>query len=214
MRKSFQLPCSATIPAWAAAIQCEPGFLTDVIEHLQNTHTDDEKDCILLVDQMAIKKEVIWDVKNKKFAGNTDYGLIFAEEPGSIAIKALVVMAAGLKRLWFHPVAYFLVDRITSKMQAQFINEAINLITEASLEVHGVTFDGCATNIATARCLVCKIDKFDVSFKHPTRQNKTLYVILDICHMLKLARNSLGDMKVFFDEDGNIICWHYITEPL
>ena len=30
--------------------------------------------------------------------------------------------------------------------------------------------------------------------------------------MLKLARNSLGDMKVFFDEDGNTICWHYITD--
>ena len=30
--------------------------------------------------------------------------------------------------------------------------------------------------------------------------------------MLKLARNSLGDMKVFYDEDGNTICWHYITD--
>ena len=212
VRKSLHLPCSATIRAWAAAIQCEPGFLTDVIEHLQNTLKDDEKDCILLVDEMAIKKEVIWDVKNKKFAGHTDYGPILAEEPDSIATNALVVMAVGLKRPWFHPVAYFLVDRITSKMQAQIINEAISLLTEASLEVHGVTFDGCAKNIATARCLGCKIDKFDGSFKHPTRPNKTLYVILDICHMLKLARNSLGDMKVFFDEDGNTICWHYITD--
>ena len=53
-------------------------------------------------------------------------------------------MAVGLKRPWFHPVAYFLVNRVTSKMQAQIINEVINLLTEGGLEVHGVTFDGCA----------------------------------------------------------------------
>ena len=69
------------------------------------------KHCILLVDEMAIKKEVLWDVKYKKFAGHTHYGPIFAEEPDSIATNALVVMPVGLKRPWFHPVAYFLVDR-------------------------------------------------------------------------------------------------------
>ena len=161
---------------------------------------------------MAMKKQVLRNVKNKKFAGHTDYGPILAEEPDSVASNALVVMAAGLKHPWFHPIGYFLVDCVNSKMQAQIINEGINLLTDAGLEVHGVTFDGCAKNIAAAKCLGCNIDKFDGSFKHPTRRNKTLYVILDVCHMLKLARNSLGDMKVFFNEDGNKICWQYITE--
>ena len=117
---------------------------------------------------MTIKKEVLWNVKNKKFARHTDYGPILAEEPDSITTDALVVMAVGLKRPWFHPVAYFLVNHVTSKMQAQIINEAISLLTEGGLEVHGVTFDGCAKNIATATCLGCKIDKFDGSFKHQT----------------------------------------------
>ncbi|CAB3977737.1 THAP domain-containing 9 [Paramuricea clavata] len=194
----------ATIRAWAAAIKCEPGFLTCVIEHLQNSLDVDDKDCFLLVDEMSIKKEVIWDKKNKKFAGNTDYGPILAEEQDSIATNALVVMAVRLKKPWFHPFAYFLVDRVNAKMQAQIIKEGINLLTDAGL-------DGCAKNIATARCLGCNIDKFDGSFKHPSRPNKTLYVILDVCHMLKLARNSLGDMKVFFTESGDMISWQYIT---
>ena len=69
----------------------------DVIEHLQNTLDEEDKDCILLVDEMSIKKEVVWDKKNKKFAGNTDYGYIQGEEKDSIATNALVVMAVGLK---------------------------------------------------------------------------------------------------------------------
>ena len=95
VRKSLHLPCPATIRAWAAAIKCEPGFLTCVIEHLQNTLDEDDKDCFLLVDEMSIKKQVIWDKKNKKFAGTTDYGPILAEEQDSIAQNALVVIMAS-----------------------------------------------------------------------------------------------------------------------
>ena len=212
VRRALHLPCPSTIRAWAAVIDCEPGFLSNVIEHLQNGLEENCKDCILIVDEMAIKKEVIWDVKNKKFAGNTDYGPILAEEQDSIATNALVVMAAGLKKRWHHPIAYFLVDRVTAEMQAQIIKEAINLLTEAGLDVHGVTFDGCAKNLATAKVLGCNLRKLDGSFRHPSRPNKTLYIILDACHMLKLARNCLGDKKVFYTEKGDEINWKYITE--
>jgi hypothetical protein len=160
---------------------------------LKNSLDEHEKDCAILVDEMSIKKEVLWDRKNKKFAGNTDYGCILAEEQDSIATNALVFMAVGLKKPWFHPIAYFLVDHVNGKMQAQFIKEAIYLLTEAALDVQAVVFDGCAKNLTTARCLGCNIDKLDGSFNHPSRPNKTVYVILDVCHMLKLARNSLGD---------------------
>ncbi len=196
------------IRSWAAAIDCEPGFFTNVIDELKNSLDEAEKDCAILVDEMSIKKEVLWDRKNKKFAGNTDYGSIL----DSIATNALVFMAVGLKKPWFHPIAYFLVDRVNGKMQAELIKEAINLLTEAALDVQAVVFDGCAKNLTTARCLGCNIDKFDGSFNHPSRPNKTVYVILDVCHMLKLARNSLGDKKVFHTDTGAKICWNYITE--
>ena len=64
--KILHLPCQASIRSWAAAINCEPGFLTDVIQHLQTTLDEDDKDCILLVDEMSIKKEVVWDKKKQE----------------------------------------------------------------------------------------------------------------------------------------------------
>ena len=82
-------------------------------------------------------------------------------------------------------------------MQAQVIKESINLLTDEGLDVHAVTFDGCSKNLAPARRLACKIDSFDGSFPHPTQPGKILYVILDVCHMLKLARNALGDKEIF-----------------
>ncbi|CAB4032804.1 THAP domain-containing 9, partial, partial [Paramuricea clavata] len=212
VRKSLHLPHPSTIRSWASSIECEPGFLSNVIEHLQNTLEDDNKDCIILVDEMSIKKEVLWDAKKQKFAGNTDYGPILAEDQDTIAHNALVVMAVGLQKPWSYPIAYFLVNHMDSKMQAQIIKESINLLTDAGLDVHAVTFDGCSKNLATARRLGCKIDSFDGSFQHPTRPGKTLYVILDICHMLKLARNALGDKEIFYTSGGETISWYYIKE--
>ena len=54
VRRSLHLPCPSTIRFWAAAINCEPGFLKNVIQHLQNSLEEDDKDCFLLVDEMAI----------------------------------------------------------------------------------------------------------------------------------------------------------------
>ena len=51
VRKSLHLPCPATIRSWAVAIDCEPGFLTNVIEELKNSLDEDEKDCAILVDE-------------------------------------------------------------------------------------------------------------------------------------------------------------------
>ena len=138
------------------------------------------------------------------------------EEQDSIATNALVVMAVGLKMPWFHdhPIAYFLVDHFNAEMQAHIIKEAINLLTEAGLDIHGITFTGCAKNLSTARLPGCNLNNLDGSFKHPSRPGKVLYIILDVCHMLKLARNCLGDIKLFFTDDGNVISWQYIAELL
>ncbi len=47
-----------------------------------------------------------------------------------------------------------------------------------------------------------------IMFKHPSR-NYNVYVILDPCHMLKLARNALASMSSFYDQDGGKIQWKF-----
>lgn len=59
VRKILHLPYQASIRSRAATINYEPGFLTDVIEHLQTTLDEDDKDSILLVHEISIKKEVV-----------------------------------------------------------------------------------------------------------------------------------------------------------
>ena len=64
VRKAFHLPSPSTIRSWATTVECEPGFLKQVINHLQNNLPEDNKDCVLLVDEMSIESDVLWDARH------------------------------------------------------------------------------------------------------------------------------------------------------
>ena len=60
--------------------------------------------------------------------------------------------------------------------------------------------------------LGCSLDVLDPRpyFPHPVF-GYNVYATLDICHMLKLARNSPPDLGVFCDGNRNKICWSFIS---
>ena len=62
-----------------------------------------------------------------------------------------------------------------------------------------------------AEKLGCNIKKLEVvSFPHPSKPNEKVYVILDTCHMLKLARNAFADIKILCTPSGENISWEYV----
>ena len=202
---SFTAP-GYQLRSWAGNVVCEPGFLSNAIKSFSTKlQLSGENECALIVDEMSIRTETKWDRKLSKFVGNVDYSNIKGENSENMATNVLVVMAVSLKAHWKIPIAYFLTNRTNSEIQAQIIKSSITLLYNESIIVKSVTFDGPTKNIAVARKLGCKIDGLQGSFPHPCRPDLTVYVILDICHMLKLARNALGDMKIFLTPKGKKI---------
>ena len=211
VRKTLHLPHPATLRSWAGNVVCEPGFLSNVISSVSaKLPLSGETECALILDEMSIRKDTQWDKRQSKFVGNVDYGKIKGEDSENIATNVLVVMAVGLKSPWQRPIAYFLTNKTNSEIQAQIIKKAIILLYEENVVVKSVTFDGPTKNIATARKLGCNIDDLQGSFPHPCRPDLNVYIILDICHMLKLARNALGDMNVFVTPKEEKISWEFI----
>ena len=64
-----------------------------------------------------------------------------------------------------------------------------------------------------AQKLGCNFDteKFLTSFPHPLSK-LPIHVFLDPCHMLKLVRNTLGDIKILEDGSGNLVKWDFIDK--
>lgn len=61
-RTILNLPHISAIRNWTSSINGEPGFLQEVLMCLKKLPIVD-KDCNLVLDAMAIRKQIVWDKK-------------------------------------------------------------------------------------------------------------------------------------------------------
>ena len=73
--------------------------------------------------------------------------------------------------------------------------------------------DGTSTNLSAMKLFGCRfghnLDGIDNTFYHDA-YDYMIYFIADPAHMLKLARNALGELKEFTDSKGRKIEWKFI----
>ena len=92
IRKIFSLPHQSSIRNWISSVNCEPGFHADVLQNLleQLRKRPEMSDCALMMDGMAVRKQVLYDTKNMKYSGFVVCGGIVAESSEDEATEALV----------------------------------------------------------------------------------------------------------------------------
>jgi hypothetical protein len=78
---------------------------------------------------MAIRKQTVF----------VDYGHIPTSKPEQYASEALVFVLVGARSNWKCPIGYFLTDKMTGKMQAKLVQEALIMAAEAGLRDYSVT---------------------------------------------------------------------------
>lgn len=80
------------------------------------------------------------------------------------------------------------------------------------MNIIAVTFDGAPANLSMCNVLGCHLNFaiFQSYFNHPIMHGKVT-VFLDVCHVIKLLLNLLAELKIFIDDNGNIIRWDYFS---
>jgi len=199
---------------WTSSINAESGFFQEVFNSLSNLICED-KHCNLILDAICIRKQLIWDKVSHKFVGYCDYGHeVEVEGNNTLATECLVFMLVSLNGKWKIPIGYFFQNKLSAETQAELIRSALSLSHNAGLRVWGVTCDGSYTNISSLKILGYVIgDNYNSNqcwFKHPVNSMKVYYVP-DACHMLKLARNVLGNNNVLKSNSG-LVKWFYIED--
>lgn len=117
----------------------------------------DDKDCNLVFDSMAIRKKILYDSNEDKFFGYCDFGGIVAESQETPATEVLVFMLVGLKSKWKCPIGSFLQSKSTAIIQAGLVKTAIVMAKDVGMRVWGVTCDGTSTNLSTMTHFGCKL---------------------------------------------------------
>lgn len=153
--------------------------------------------CALVVDEIAIRRQVEWD--GKEYVGYVDVGTGVADDELPVAKEALVYMLVSIAECWKIPVGYFLIDGLNGQERANLLTCCLTKMFEADIDVVSVTFDGSASNLSMASSLGCVLNSLNpvTSFNHPCDSSCKVSVILDPCHMLKLIRNMLADKGTY-----------------
>ena len=60
-------------------IECEPGLLKKPFEFVEGKVNESQKDCVLMLDEVSIKKTTRMDKKQFNFVGIIDYCTFIAE---------------------------------------------------------------------------------------------------------------------------------------
>ncbi|XP_057366952.1 uncharacterized protein LOC130687810 [Daphnia carinata] len=171
---------------------------------------------------------------DKPFSRETDHQIL--------ATQVLVFYVVGLDGKWRSPVAYYITNHLTGLGQSKVLNDVIIACHEFNVNVKVVTFDGLAANLTMVNALGAniripqkppkcvpsrrtnntpeqmKIHRIKYAamktfFLHP-KTKEDIYLMLDTCHMLKLARNLIAQTPKGIVIPGfpKPAKWSYITE--
>ena len=158
-----------------------------------------------MIEGMTIRKQMIYDKINCKYAGFIDYGNLSVENREEYASEALVFMLTGLKTYWKYPVGYFLTNKCNSKIQTSLLKNCLSLAADHGLRVWSVTCDGTSKNLTMLKSLGCKFtNSFETvvtKFKHPT-MDYYVYCTLDACGMIFFSFFYLGFLSRTFTIHG------------
>eukprot|EP00795_Rhopilema_esculentum_P011471 gene11471-21685_t len=180
MRKVFDLPHPSSLRNWQSSVNCEPGFFKDVLENLaaQLANNTNMSDCALMIDAMAIRKQVIYDKGNQKFSGFVDYGGCIPENSEDQASEALAFLLVGLRSHWKCPIGYFFTNKLNGQIQASLVKSALSLVADYGFRVWSLTCDGTSANLETLRLLVANALEFlKTDLKHAEFENASATIV-------------------------------------
>ena len=116
-------------------------------------------------------------------------------------------MVVASNASWKIPVGYFLISGMNGSERANLVKTCLKKLHEVGIEVISLTCDGPSCNFGMISQLGASLDveNFKTFFPHPLDQDKKVFIMLDICHMIKLVRNTLGKGLILVDKDGGKI---------
>lgn len=213
------LPHPRTLSKWylESALNGEPGILTESINTLRSASKKMKEEGKTLVgslsfDEMAIRRHLEYVNAEQRFSGYIHCGKTLPDGQLPIANQILVFMFTSLHEKTSIPVAYYGIKSLDKSEKRDLIIEILTELHHTGVKVVNITFDGLMSNRGACELLGASFDVRNIVpfFKHPV-DGSNVYILLDSCHMLKLLRNALGDLKSIKDPKLGKILWNFFV---
>ena len=196
------LPSMRTLRDYKNVIPPKPGFQGEIMEDLISTTRGlkgNERYVTLLLDEMKIKQNLVFDKNSNMLVGFTDLGdpdLNFAVmDEGSIATHVMLFMIRAIASRFKYCLAYFGTDTVNGIQIFTLFWEAIFLLEKkCKLTVIATVADAATSNRAIFRMHSSFNDNRD-NILHYTinlyAKERSIYFFSDAPHLMKTLRNCL-----------------------
>lgn len=184
---NFRLPSYSTIKGWFGKVELWPGICPAMFQHLGtkvSSMSPDERNCVLLFDEVRIKKAFDLHDGKQKIEGFEDLGSFGCSS--GVATDALVFMVRGLFHNWKQPVAYFLsAGVVKSEKLMDILHGILDALLDVGLRVRATVCDQGTHNQSS---IFAK-----VSVDHPFFMHRgfKIFCFFDWPHLGKSLRNQL-----------------------
>lgn len=203
----FSLPSISIIRKWIQVIHLKTGFETNYLNKLKQKILLMDKletECVLLFDEISIKKSLDYNEKLDLIEGYEDLGDLGRNK--DIGNHALVFMARGLYGNWKLPLAYFISGGpVKSGNLQKLVLACLDKMETLNLSTNAIICDQGANNRAVFGKLgVTKMQPYFIY------NDKKMFCIHDVPHLMKNVRNTL--LKQNIKVGDNYVSWSDIRK--
>lgn len=204
LQKMFQLPSTSTLYRITRNWDISPGvnnLIFCILETKIQTMDERERNCIICMDEMSIKKFLFYNRRTDHIVG-FHKTVIEKKVP---AKSVFVIMARGLFSNWKQPLVYYFVDTICAEDIIRILHEVVSRLTAMRMTVHAVVSDQGANFVRFTRINSITPD-------HPFFfvEHTKLFYFFDIPHVLKSTRNNF--LKYNFATSGGVTDSKYVKD--
>lgn len=203
---NFFLPSKSSISGWLNVTNLKTGLCEDVVKKLKlksATMSEQERQTVLMFDEMSIKKSLDYNQKSDMIEGYEDLGNL--KRSPKIGTHVMQFLIRGLMNKWKLPIAYYVANNnVKGEDLASIVKYVIKELLSIHFKVRAVVCDQGTNNQKAINILGANRDNpfFAVG------DNK-VYIVYDVPHLIKSVRNTL--MKSPIEFQHGVATWDHIV---
>ena len=120
-----------------------------------------------------------------------------------------MLMVVSMNSSWKIHCTYFFVGGFSGAQQANLVRVYLEKLFDHGISVLVLVCDGpsCHLSMFTELGICFSPRKLKTWFPHPSDSKLKIDVLLDVCHILKLIRNTISEGGILLDSTGNKLYW-------
>lgn len=217
--KILKLPCKSTLSTFIGNVSYDTGITPLIKERLKNEINNlspHERYGSIIVDEMAIKSQMLFDKKKDDFLGQEDVSkhvqksrdIQTPAKKVQLANNMLFFMLQGLSTNYRIPVAYFFSKQLCGRDLHALTLSVLKEVEAIGYFVIRIVTDNHKVNACMMKLLAG--GKLTYEIPHPFCNERKLFLSFDPCHLIKNIRNFFLEKQM---PDGNgVISGSYVKK--